>query len=131
MSTACQTYDGAPVEQRAGTIGYDGSYTHWRGNAFIDLSKDAWRVSYNVQYIGGADDQYANQGDIGDAVGSVTYHNVHVNFDLNKDVAIAGGIDNLFDKQAPYHQSYTDGNTNTMTYDLLGRRFYVGITWQM
>ena len=26
----------------------------------------------------------------------------------------------------PYIQSFTDANTDTMTYDLLGRRFYVG-----
>lgn len=32
------------------------------------------------------------------------------------------GIDNLYDKKAPFIQSYTDANTDTMTYDLLGRR---------
>lgn len=31
-------------------------------------------------------------------------------------------IDNLHDKKAPFIQSYTDANTDTMTYDLLGRR---------
>ena len=36
------------------------------------------------------------------------------------------GVDNVFDRKAPYIQSFTDANTDTMTYDLLGRRFYVG-----
>ena len=40
------------------------------------------------------------------------------------------GIDNLFDKKAPFIQSWTDGNTDTMTYDLLGRRGYVRLTYQ-
>jgi outer membrane receptor for ferrienterochelin and colicin len=36
------------------------------------------------------------------------------------------GVDNLFDRKAPFIQSWTDANTDTMTYDLLGRRFYAG-----
>jgi outer membrane receptor protein involved in Fe transport len=44
---------------------------------------------------------------------------------------VSFGIDNLWDKQAPFIQSYTDGNTDTMTYDLLGRRWYArfGYRW--
>ncbi|QIZ77278.1 TonB-dependent receptor [Ferrimonas lipolytica] len=122
-----QTYQGAPVEHREGTIGYDGSYTKWRGNLYFTAAKNEWQGSYNVQYIGGADDQYANEGDIGDSVGSVFYHNVQLSYDINPQINLMAGIDNLFDRDAPYHQSYTDGNTNTMTYDLLGRRYYVGI----
>lgn len=126
-----QTYAGAPVEKRAGTIGYDGSYTHWRSNVYFDLAKDAWRVSYNMQYIGAADDQFASAGDIGDAVGAVTYHNMQLYYQLSSRVGLTGGVDNLFDKPAPYHQSYTDGNTNTMTYDLQGRRYYLSLKWMM
>ena len=37
------------------------------------------------------------------------------------------GVDNLFNRKAPYIQSFTDANTDTMTYDLLRRRFYVGV----
>lgn len=96
---------------------------------YFDLAKDDWRFSYNVQYIGQADDQYATAGDIGDAVEAVTYHNMQLYYGLAGGVGLTGGIDNLFDKQAPYHQSYTDGNTNTMTYDLLGRRYYLALKW--
>jgi outer membrane receptor for ferrienterochelin and colicin len=126
-----QTYAGAPVESRAGTIGYDGSYTKWRSNLYFDITNDNWRFSYNIQYIGAADDQYANAGDIGDAVDAVTYHNAQVHYQMDSNIALTAGIDNLFDKQAPYHQSYTDGNTNTMTYDLMGRRYYVGMKWAL
>lgn len=126
-----QTYAGAPVEERAGTIGYDGSYAHWRSNVYFDLAKDDWRVSYNIQYIGAADDQFASAGDIGDAVDAVTYHNMQLYYQLNSSVGLTGGVDNLFDKSAPYHQSYTDANTNTMTYDLQGRRYYLSLKWMM
>ncbi|WP_241906485.1 TonB-dependent receptor [Shewanella sp. 10N.286.51.B7] len=126
-----QTYEGAPVEERAGTIGYDGSYTKWRSNLYFDIAKDDWRFGYNIQYIGEADDQYAAAGDIGDSVDAVTYHNTQLYYQLTRSLGFTAGIDNLFDKQAPYHQSYTDGNTNTMTYDLMGRRYYLALKWVM
>lgn len=126
-----QTYAGAPVESRAGTIGYDGSYTKWRSNLYFDVTNDNWRFNYNIQYIGAADDQYANAGEIGDSVDALTYHNAQVHYQMDSNIAFTAGIDNLFDKQAPYHQSYTDGNTNTMTYDLMGRRYYVGMKWAL
>lgn len=126
-----QTYAGAPVESLAGTIGYDGSYTKWRSNLYFDLSNELWRLGYNIQYIGGADDQFATQGDIGDTVGSVVYHNAQIQYQMDNNLAFTVGIDNIFDKQAPYHQSYTDANTNTMTYDLMGRRYYFGMKWML
>ncbi|MGL4612836.1 MAG: TonB-dependent receptor [Shewanella sp.] len=126
-----QTYAGAPVESLAGTIGYDGSYTKWRSNLYFDLSNNLWRFGYNIQYIGGADDQFATQGDIGDSVGSVVYHNAQIQYYMNNNLAFTVGIDNILDKQAPYHQSYTDANTNTMTYDLMGRRYYIGMKWTL
>ena len=50
---------------------------------------------------------------------------------VNKAFDIALGIDNLFDKKPPFIKSYTDANTDTMTYDLLGRRWHVraGYRW--
>ncbi len=42
------------------------------------------------------------------------------------------GVDNLLDKKAPFIKSYTDVNTDTLTYDLLGRRWHarMGYRWE-
>ena len=45
-------------------------------------------------------------------------------------MAVSFGVDNLFDKRPPYIQSWTDGNTDTMTYDLLGRRWHVRLGYK-
>ncbi|QQX79785.1 TonB-dependent receptor [Shewanella sp. KX20019] len=45
------------------------------------------------------------------SVDAVTYHNVQVRYQMDDSIALTGGVDNLFDKDAPYHQSYTDGKT--------------------
>ena len=80
--------------------------------------------------IGKATDFNAAPGDIGYEAPRVFYHNAQLAYRFAENADIAVGVDNIFDKKAPYIQSFTDGNTDTMTYDLLGRRGYVRLTYQ-
>ncbi len=122
---------GADEINYAGKItGGRGSYTKWRSFGALTLGRGPWSGSYSVQYIGSADDINASPGDIGDHAPSVMYHNAQVKFAVNKSLDLALGIDNLFDKKAPFIKSYTDANTDTMTYDLLGRRWNARVTYR-
>ncbi|MEG1682162.1 MAG: TonB-dependent receptor, partial [Stenotrophomonas sp.] len=62
---------------------------------------------------------------------SVFYHNLQLKYAVSKALDVSLGLDNVFDKKPPFIQSYTDANTDTMTYDLLGRRWYarIGYRW--
>jgi len=121
-------FPGADVIEYAGKItGGRGSYAKWRAYTSLTMKREAWSGSYSMQYIGSADDINATPGDIGDHAPSVTYHNVQLKYSPAKSFDVALGIDNLYDKKAPFIQSYTDANTDTMTYDLLGRRWYVRV----
>ncbi|HET6783037.1 MAG TPA: TonB-dependent receptor [Pseudoxanthomonas sp.] len=121
-------FPGADVIEYAGKItGGRGSYAKWRAYTSLTMKREAWSGSYSMQYIGSADDINAAPGDIGDHAPSVTYHNVQLKYSPVKSFDVALGIDNLYDKKAPFIQSYTDANTDTMTYDLLGRRWYVRV----
>ncbi|KRB07843.1 TonB-dependent receptor [Lysobacter sp. Root690] len=125
-------FPSAEVIHYAGKItGGRGSYTHWRAFTSLTMSRDEWSGSYSLQYIGKADDINAARGDIGDHSPSVSYHNVQLKYSPVKSFDVSFGIDNLFDKKPPFIQSYTDANTDTMTYDLLGRRWYArfGYRW--
>ena len=125
-------FPGADVIEYAGKItGGRGSYAKWRAYTTLTMRQDAWSGSYSMQYIGSTKDINAAPGDIGDHAPSVTYHNVQLKYSPTKSFDVALGIDNLYDKKAPFIQSYTDANTDTMTYDLLGRRWYarVGYHW--
>lgn len=125
-------YPGGERIDYAGKItGGQGSFTHWRAFTSLTMARDAWSGSYSLQYIGPADDINAAPGDIGDHAPSVTYHNVQLKHAVTEAFDVSLGIDNLFDKDAPFIQSYTDANTDTMTYDLLGRRWYarIGYRW--
>jgi iron complex outermembrane receptor protein len=124
-------FEGAEEINYAGMItGGRGSYTQWRSFASLTGVRGPWSGTYSVQYIGSADDINAAPGDIGDHAPSVAYHNAQVKYAVSKAFDVAVGVDNLFDKEAPFIQSWTDANTDTMTYDLLGRRWNVKATYR-
>lgn len=124
-------YLGAAVIEYAGKItGGSGSYTHWRSLGSLLLAKGPWSGSYSLQYIGKADDINATPGDIGDHAPSVTYHNLQGQFEFSEKMSLSVGVDNIFDKEAPFIQSYTDANTDTMTYDLMGRRWNLRLNYR-
>ncbi len=125
-------FPGAAAIDYTGKItGGRGSYTQWRSLSTLTMAKGPWSGSYTVQYIGSADDINAAPTDIGARAPAITYHSIQAKYAVNKSFDIALGIDNLFDKKPPFIKSYTDANTDTMTYDLLGRRWHVraGYRW--
>jgi len=124
-------FPGGDVIEYAGKItGGRGSYAKWRSSASLSMANGPWSGAYTVQHIGKADDINAAPEDIGARAPSVLYHNASVKYAFSKAMALSFGVDNLFDKRPPYIQSWTDGNTDTMTYDLLGRRWHVRLGYR-
>lgn len=124
-------FQGADEIHYAGMItGGRGSYAQWRSFGSLTMARGPWSGSYSVQYIGSADDINASAGDIGDHAPAVAYHNAQVKYAVSDAFDVAFGIDNLFDKEPPFIQSWTDANTDTMTYDLLGRRWNIKATYR-
>ncbi len=125
-------FPGAAVIVYTGkTTGGRGTYSEWRGLTSLKMAKGAWSGTYGIQYIGDATDLNAAPTAIGYKVPSIQYHNLQVKYAVNKSLDISAGVNNLFDKKPPFVASYTDGNTDTMTYDLFGRRWHirVGYRW--
>lgn len=118
----------APIEQAGYITNGSGSYTKWRGTGGISVRGERWSSNWNVRYIGAADDIAITTGP-GSHVKDVMYHNVQFGYDVTDSIRLALGVDNLFDKKAPYVASWTDGNTDIMTYDLIGQRWYLKFTW--
>jgi len=119
------------IDYTGKTTGGRGSYTQWRSLTSLTVAKGPWSGAYTMQYIGAADDINAAPTDIGARAPAVTYHSAQLKFAYSKQLDLAVGVDNLFDKKAPFVKSYTDANTDTMTYDLQGRRWHVraGYRW--
>ena len=117
---------GAPIYFDGLIGGGNGGYPKWRGYGVLTAEKDGISATWSTQWIGKATDFNASAGDIGYRTPNVFYHNLQLAFAIDEKTRFQIGADNLFDRKAPYIQSFTDANTDTMTYDLLGRRFYAG-----
>lgn len=117
---------GAPIVFDGHIGGGNGGYAKWRGYGVITGRKDGFSATWSTQWIGKATDFNADPGDIGYRTPNVFYHNAQLAYEINARTRFQFGVDNLFNRKAPYIQSFTDANTDTMTYDLMGRRFYVG-----
>ncbi|MDQ8757392.1 TonB-dependent receptor [Sphingosinicella sp. LHD-64] len=117
---------GDPIDFDGFIGGGNGGYPKWRGYGVLTAERNGMSLTWSTQWIGRATDFNAAPGDIGYRTPNVFYHNLQVAFELDERTRFQIGVDNLFDRRAPYIQSFTDANTDTMTYDLLRRRFYVG-----
>src|SRR3546814_3217367 len=107
-----------------------GRFGDWRAFGAGTLVEGPWSGSYSLQYVGSAEDINASPGDLGDHSPSVAYHNAQVEYAFSPSFHLAFGVDNLFDKKAPFIQSWTEANTDTMTNDLLGRRWNAKLTYR-
>ena len=125
-------FAGQPTIDKVGFITEDqGSYTEWRSNFSFSLMSDDWMATYSLRYIGEADD--VNGGDfdpLGKSVDALTYSDLSASYMFSDSLTLSMGIDNLFDEEAPYLTSWNDANTDVMTYDLLGRRGFVKMSYR-
>ncbi|MDH5622489.1 MAG: TonB-dependent receptor, partial [Gammaproteobacteria bacterium] len=101
-----------------------GGYPEWRASGFWTASRDNWSGTYNFQMIGSATDYNGVAGEIGTEIDPVFYHNLQGSYKLSDTIELRLGIDNVLDEDAPYVRSWSDGNTDTMTYSLFGRFVY-------
>ncbi|HET7816658.1 MAG TPA: TonB-dependent receptor [Sphingomicrobium sp.] len=118
---------GADIEFDGHIGGGNGGYPRWRGYGVVTADIGRTDVTWSTQWIGKATDFNAQPGQLGYRTPNVFYHNLQVAHDLFAKTRLMVGIDNMFDRKAPFIRSWTDANTDTMTYDLLGRRFYAGL----
>ncbi|WP_462158865.1 TonB-dependent receptor [Pseudoalteromonas sp. GB56] len=125
-------FAGQPTIDKVGYITEDqGSYTEWRGNFNFMLMADDWSAGLSLRYIGAADD--VNGGDFdpaGRSVDSLFYTDIQGSYRINDAIQLSAGIDNIFDKKAPYLTSWNDANTDVMTYNLIGRRGFMRLNYK-
>lgn len=123
-----QPYADAKLIDYAGTVTSGrGSYLQWRSLARITLTRAAWSGSYSIQYLHHGKHMNAIPGSIGAETPNVSYHHLQVRYQAAEKLELALGIDNLFDRRPPYISNWLDTNTDTMTYDQAGRRWYMGM----
>jgi iron complex outermembrane recepter protein len=123
-------FEGAsPIVLDGNIGGGNGGYSRQRSYFSFRLADDNWSGTYSIQVIGEGNDFNAVAPAIGSKMDAIMYHYLQASYEFAENINVAIGIDNIWDEQAPYVASWTDANTDTMTYDLTGRRGYARLTY--
>jgi outer membrane receptor protein involved in Fe transport len=132
-SYAIQNLKGQTFVDYAGTIGnaqideFTISYPRWKASASINYDVGPAQLSLKTRWI---DDMFNSQ-DAGAATKTRPGVNSRMYFDLTgrwqaaKGLEFRGGMLNIADTQPPVWTG--EGATDLALYDVLGRRFYVGV----
>jgi iron complex outermembrane recepter protein len=123
-----QVFEGGESLDRLGRTFGRSVFPQWRGLGGVNWKSNAWSAGYTAQWIGPyvdcvftlEDDPYCHD------VAAVLYHDVEAAYDWS-GIAIRAGINNLSDRDPPYSRG--EGNTNEPTYRLLGRTYFLQVSW--
>ncbi|MGR5259269.1 TonB-dependent receptor [Vibrio astriarenae] len=109
-----------------------GLYSQYRSTLNLGLSQDKWRTNWNTRMIYGVDYELPGAEDAAKStytfsVPTVFYHDISAGYAFDNGITLSGGINNLFDEEPPLILNTISGNTDTMTYDVVGRYFYANL----
>lgn len=131
---AIQTLQGAAFAEYAGTIGNgqisSNAISHPRWRTVTSLSYDVGPAALNLRWRW--TDKMSNAANVGitnavaPGVKAISYFDLNVRIDVNKAMSLRLGVTNLTDRQPPQWtgESATDPNL----YDVVGRRFFAGVS---
>jgi iron complex outermembrane recepter protein len=126
-----QVFEGGESIERLGRANFGFVLPEWRGLGGVGWTRDTWSARYTLQWIGSyVDCAFTMEGDpyCGD-VPSVFYHDLDASYQWG-GVAIRAGVNNLTDEDPPYLLT-GEANTNTATYRLLGRTYFLQVSYAM
>jgi iron complex outermembrane receptor protein len=124
-----QVFEGGVSGERLGRANLFFVLPEWRGLGGVKWVRDAWSAGYTLQWIGPYVDcvrtihfePYCHD------VPSVVYHDFEASYQWS-GIVIRAGINNLTDRDPPYLGA-GEANTNTPTYRLLGRTFFLQVSY--
>lgn len=131
-----QTLPGAKFAEFAGTLGntqidaFATAHPTWKATTSLRYDLGQAGLTLKWRYIDGMENA-SNVGTNGTAppISSVNYFDAQFDFKIGEDFSLNGGVLNLTDRKPPRVNTTPVGvlYTDVSTYDLVGRRFYLGI----
>lgn len=131
---AIQTLQGADYSEYAGTIGNGqisaGAISHPRWRTVSNLSYDQEEFGLNLRWRW--IDKMSNAANVGisgataPGVAPVSYIDANARFNINPAMVFRVGVLNLADKQPPEWTG--EAATDSNLYDVIGRRFFAGVS---
>lgn len=127
-----QARPGAPFLENAGTIGGDlsgGAYPEFKWTLSTTWSVGPARTTLRVRHIDGMTD-FRNVPVLSPtAVNTQRYTVLDLTgaWDLSETITLRAGVNNLTNEEPELYSSYSNSNTDPSTFDVLGRRYFVGL----
>jgi outer membrane receptor protein involved in Fe transport len=69
-----------------------------------------------------------NLNDATDKIPAIGYLDLLASYDLTDNLTLRFNVNNVMDELPPTYSPSVQGNTDPSTYDVLGRRYTVGLT---
>lgn len=131
-----QTTKVDPVYDFAGTIGQTtgSSVPEWKATLQTTWTIDQLRLGLTTRYIdsmGHANVVTGGSPTANTGVDAVTYWDLSASFDLTEQLTVRATVNNLFDEDPQLYSPNVQANTDPSLYDVLGRRFFVGINFKL
>lgn len=122
---------GDAFEHFAGSIGDDigDALPEWKGTFTTTYVYDTASLSLRARYIDKMDHEYTRDGSNPDEPGvkSTWYFDMNARWQITDELSVRGGINNLFDQMPRLYPSNVQAGTDPSVYDVVGRRFYMGM----
>ena len=124
-----QTVKGGVVYDYSDTVGY---VPEWKAVSHARYAQGPFGVGLRWRYIGGMQhsSKVTNPASTTPDVDSHSYFDLFGNWSFGERLTLDAGINNLLDKEPPQVGS-TPGSTNSSTYDIYGRQYFVGFTLKL
>ena len=130
MSFEVQASEGAPWVDYVGTTGFrvsgydfasnNGTHPKWKANSSLTWSGDGGSLGLRWYYVGPMRDIVGGPG-----LEGYSRFDLFASVKVNDQLSLSGGVNNLFDKDPLKTFGGLPGNTDSGTYDPLGRRYFI------
>ena len=116
---------GGPFINRTGTIDsvFGNTFPEWKLLTSLGWRNDNFSAGLRWRRIGEMT-QYSTTNELG----AIDYIDLNGSWSINDNVTLRLGVNNLADQQPRTYAPGVQANTDPSTYDVLGRRYYVGLT---
>jgi len=122
-------FAGAPPVNRTGTIDstFGNTFPEWKIFSSVDYSINDFSVGVRFRRVGELT-QFGTTGANTVILPKTDYFDLNAAYSFNEMLQLRAGVVNLTDQQPRTFSPGVQANTDPSTYDVLGRRFYVGLT---
>lgn len=116
---------GGAETERVGTIdsSFGNTFPEWKSLVSVGWSNGPFTLGARWRRIGEMTVWQST-----DTVEAAHYFDLNGSWAINDTLSLRGGINNVGDEQPQVFSPGVQANTDPSTYDVLGRRFYIGLT---